>query len=108
MSLKERLENDLMVFFDAEKLADEVIINSKKYTCFFTEDKHSGNNKFGAFVESKNLLLKEPDYTEIGPLKVNDELRANGKTYIVKNVSILKGTVKIRLEGNRSWRLQPE
>lgn len=103
MTLKEQLNEDLNVLFDAEEMADEVIINSKKYICFFTEDKYSkNNNEFGAFVESKNLLLKESDYTEIGPLKVNDELRANGKTYIVKNVSILKGTVKIRLEGNRS------
>lgn len=103
MSFKEMLEEDLAVFFDAEALAEKIIINSKEIICFLTNDKFlKNNNEFGAFVESKLLTIKTSDYLLIGKQKVNDELRINGKNYRIKGIDDSLGTVKIRLEGNKS------
>lgn len=103
MNFKDRLKGDLNVFFDADNLADKLKINGIDIVAILSEDKFAkNNNEFGSFIESKNLSIKESDYTLLNKPKLNDELRINAKRYVIKNIDFLKGIVKIRLEGNKS------
>lgn len=109
MNFKEQLKEDQKVFFNAEEMADELIISGIEIIGILDDNKFSkNNNEFGAFIESKNLSIKESDYTLLNKPKLNDELRINAKRYVIKNIDFLKGIVKIRLEGNKSWRLPQE
>lgn len=104
MSFKDMLEEDLAVFFDADTLADKLKINNFDVIGILSDDKFAkNNNEFGAFTESKLLSMKESDFNLLGKPKVNDELRINGKRYLVKSVNNKLGVTEFRLEANRSW-----
>lgn len=103
MGFKELLEKDQAVFFNSNELADVYTVNGKEIIAILDDDKFSKNsNEFGAFTESKLLLMKESDFNLLGKPKVNDELRINGKRYLIKSVNNKLGVTEFRLEANRS------
>lgn len=103
MNFREMVEEDTNVFLNLEEFAENLKINNVDIVGMFSDDKFAkNNNEFGAFTESKLLSMKESDFNLLGKLKVNDELRINGKRYLIKSVDSKLGLTEFRLEANRS------
>lgn len=103
MTFKEMVEGDVDVFLNLEEFAENLKINNIDVIGILSDDKFAkNNNEFGAFTESKLLSMKESDFNLLGKPKVNDELKINGKRYLIKSVNNKLGVTEFRLEANRS------
>lgn len=103
MNFREMVEEDTNVFLNLEEFAENLKINNVDIVGMFSDDKFAkNNNEFGAFTESKLLSMKESDFNLLSKPKVNDELRINGKRYLIKSVNNKLGVTEFRLEANRS------
>lgn len=103
MNFREMVEEDTNIFLNLEEFAEKLKINNIDVVGIFSDDKLAkNNNEFGAFIESKLLSMKESDFNLLGNPKVNDELRINGKRYLIKSVNNRLGVTELRLEANKS------
>ncbi|MBN1469425.1 MAG: hypothetical protein JW924_11935 [Fusobacteriaceae bacterium] len=100
MNFKTMLEEDLIVFFDADTLADVHIVEGLKLTCFLSDENYSKKNEnYVNFNESKVLTIKESDYKLIKSPRFNSEIIVDSKVYTVTNIKLEKGVITLKLSG---------
>lgn len=104
MSFKEQLEKDLIVFFDAEALADKLVVNDIEVTGILSENKFnaSKNDQYGVFVEKKTLTLTKEDWEILQSPSYGYTLNINAENYIVKEVNYKSGVIRLNVEGMRT------
>lgn len=108
MSFKTMLEEDLVVFFEAEELAEKIVVQGingeAEITGFLTENKKypSKSDQYGVFTEKKILTMKKADWQELGSPSFGYTLHVNEENYLVKEVNYKNGVVSLNLEGVRS------
>ena len=104
MSFKTMLEEDLVVFFDAEELAETITVEGVELVGFLTENKKtpSKSDQYGVFTEKKVLSIKKENWQELGSPSFGYTLHVNEENYLVKEVNYKNGVVSLNLEGVRS------
>lgn len=104
MSLKTMLEEDLAVFFDAEELADKLVINNVEVVGLLSDNKliPSKYDQYGTFIENKVLILSKKDWEKLGSPSFGYTLNFNECSYKIKGLSDKVGVIELKLEGNRT------
>lgn len=104
MSFKDMLEEDLEVFFDADTLADKLLINNIEVIGFLSENKFIPSNydQYGTFIENKVLILSKKDWEKLEKPSFGNTLNLNDCNYKVKGLSDKVGVIELKLEGNRT------
>lgn len=102
MSFKEMLEGDLAVFFDADTLADKLIINDIEVIGILSEDKFnpSKNDSYGVFTAYKKLALSSKDWEKLKSPSFGYTLNFDNCNYKVRGLNDKAGVIELRLEGD--------
>ena len=103
--LKDYFASDLEAFLNADEFAEYHNIDDQQIKCvldIFQQQKYRGQRSVyeGVYISTKQLYVKASDFPD-RPV-IGQDVRVDGKLYLVTNCSEFMGMLEITLEANEA------